>query len=279
MKIRYLGTSAAEAVPAMFCGCDFCRLARKAGGKNIRTRSQALIDGKLLIDFGPDTNYHSLEYGIALSEIQTCIVTHSHYDHLYVEDIKNRKPGFSHLDKNTPPLAFFGLKPVINIIYDFLKKCNMQNGDDVRVQAVKCFEPFFAEGFRITALPAMHDTHAGAVFYMIEKDGKTMLYAHDTGLFTDSVWDFFTKTAPHFDFVSLDCTSGSKPMNYDTHMNSEKCRFIKDRMISDRYASEKTVFCLNHFSHNGLEHLYEDFCALPQNEGFIVSYDGMEVEF
>ena len=46
MKLTYLGTAAAEGVPALFCRCDFCRYARKAGGREIRTRAGALLDDK-----------------------------------------------------------------------------------------------------------------------------------------------------------------------------------------------------------------------------------------
>ena len=59
MKITYYGTSASEAWPALFCECEACRLARKYGGKNVRSRSQTLIDDTLLLDFPPDTNYHA----------------------------------------------------------------------------------------------------------------------------------------------------------------------------------------------------------------------------
>ncbi|HBJ10614.1 MAG TPA: carbon-phosphorus lyase, partial [Ruminococcaceae bacterium] len=38
MKFQYLGTAAAEGFPGMFCSCDTCEKARKAGGRNIRTR-------------------------------------------------------------------------------------------------------------------------------------------------------------------------------------------------------------------------------------------------
>ena len=51
MKIKFLGTAAAEAYPAMFCDCENCKKAESLGGKNIRTRSQALIENDMLIDF------------------------------------------------------------------------------------------------------------------------------------------------------------------------------------------------------------------------------------
>lgn len=55
MEIQYLGTAAAEGWPALFCDCDICRRARAAGGKDLRTRTQSMIDGTILIDFPPDT--------------------------------------------------------------------------------------------------------------------------------------------------------------------------------------------------------------------------------
>ena len=36
MKLKYLGTAAAEGIPALFCRCEMCAYARKAGGKEIR---------------------------------------------------------------------------------------------------------------------------------------------------------------------------------------------------------------------------------------------------
>ena len=82
MKLTYLGTAAAEAVPAIFCNCDICNEARKLGGKNIRTRSQALINDDLLIDFGPDTYSNSLRFDYNMTNLAHVIITHPHEDHL-----------------------------------------------------------------------------------------------------------------------------------------------------------------------------------------------------
>ena len=50
MVFRYLGTAAAEGIPAYFCGCDNCKKARLIGGRAVRSRPQAIVDGRLLID-------------------------------------------------------------------------------------------------------------------------------------------------------------------------------------------------------------------------------------
>ena len=44
MKIKYLGTAAYEGVPALFCRCEVCRGSRAAGGRNVRSRQQAILD-------------------------------------------------------------------------------------------------------------------------------------------------------------------------------------------------------------------------------------------
>ena len=61
MKLTYHGTAAAEAFPGMFCTCDTCERARKAGGRNIRGRSQALVNDDLLIDFLLQLLFHFAE--------------------------------------------------------------------------------------------------------------------------------------------------------------------------------------------------------------------------
>ena len=73
MKIKYLGTSAAEGIPALYCGCDICNHARVAQGKEIRSRSQALIDDCILLDFGPDSFWHSVRFNINYNTIYTVL--------------------------------------------------------------------------------------------------------------------------------------------------------------------------------------------------------------
>ena len=54
MKLTFLGTAAAEGMPALWCECPTCAEAKKLGGKEIRRRCSYLLDGDTLIDFGPD---------------------------------------------------------------------------------------------------------------------------------------------------------------------------------------------------------------------------------
>ena len=97
MKIKFLGTCAAEGFPAMFCECPVCEKAREKGGRNIRTRSQALIDEKILIDFPADTYMHVLNFGLDLKRVKAIFITHGHDDHIYPWDIMYRESKYGHL--------------------------------------------------------------------------------------------------------------------------------------------------------------------------------------
>ena len=55
---------------------------------------------------------------------------------------------------------------------------------------------------------------------------------------------------------------------------NKKCR---NKLIELSLADENTVFVLNHFSHNGLNVNYKEFCEIVDPLGFEVSYDGMEI--
>ena len=96
MKMLYMGTAAAEGWPALFCSCPVCEHARRAGGRNLRTRTQALLDNSLLIDFPPDTYCHALRYGLNLGDIHTLLITHSHMDHWFPTDLIHRHEHFGH---------------------------------------------------------------------------------------------------------------------------------------------------------------------------------------
>ena len=277
MKFQFLGTCAAEGFPALWCDCDNCKKARAIGGRAMRSRSQAIIDDCLLIDFPCDTLTHTYQNGIDLLNVRHCLVTHSHSDHLYATDVAMIKPGFSHLPEGYK-LTFHGsekmaekLLPTVNSI--------REHHDIVAFEALECFSPTDIGGYTVTALPAIHDVNAGPVFYQITApDGKTALYGHDTHYFHEDVWNYWRDTKPHFDLVSLDCTNACLPLTYVGHMGLAENVKVRARMLELGIADENTKFICNHFSHNGIHAVYDEFLPIAARESFDVSYDGKIVE-
>ena len=183
MIIKYLGTAASEAVPAPFCECDTCEYARRHGGRNIQTRAQAFIDGKVLLDFGPDTFMHTILHRFKLSDVAFCLITHPHEDHLSADELAYRLSYAAHM-KNEHPFVICGVKAALDVVRKGIYTAELEKDGLVVLKEIKPFEPFQMEGYRITALKADHGT-PDPVFYIIEKDGKALLYAHDTGLFPE----------------------------------------------------------------------------------------------
>lgn len=276
LKVKYLGTGAAEGIPAIFCHCAICNQARLLGGRNIRTRAQALIDNELLIDFGPDTFLHMLKYNIKLADIEYCLITHNHDDHLYVPDLKARKRSRAILKPGTPPLNVYGSIGIKNTV------CPDENGfitknKSVRFILLNAYEQKKIGKFSVTALPAVHGGDSPFV-YVIQKGKSTFLYAHDTDYFMDEVWKFIEGSKFQFDAISLDCTEGKKHINYTGHMNFEKMEFFCKKLQSIGSINANTLVIANHISHNGLVN-YDEGCEIANKYGVVVAFDGMEVEF
>ena len=60
-------------------------------------------------------------------------------------------------------------------------------------------------------------------------------------------------------------------------MGTEAAASVRERLLTAGCAVSDTVFCLHHFSHNG-KAIYDELVGPAAEMGFLVSYDGMEVE-
>jgi len=276
MKLKYLGTAAAEGIPAIFCECENCQKSRNAGGKNIRTRSQALIDDTLLIDFPADTYMHYLMHNFPLYNIKSCIITHSHSDHLYIDDIVMRKKGFSHLSDSSTPLTFYSWESGYNMIRDIIEK-NSLSESDVKVELISPCIPFFADGYKITPLRASHSPATSPVVFVIEKDGKSVFYSNDTSEYCEESMNYLKKLGKPLDLISFDCTEACNTADYVGHLSFDRAVSLRNILIKENIADEKTIFVLNHFSHNGKNVMYDEFVPIAEEHGFKVSFDGMEI--
>jgi hypothetical protein len=59
-------------------------------------------------------------------------------------------------------------------------------------------------------------------------------------------------------------------------MGIKACCDVKDRLLK-KNATDKTIFCLHHFSHNG-KLIYDDLVPVAKELGFEVTYDTIEFE-
>lgn len=267
MKLTYFGTAAAEGFPAMFCNCAHCNEARRLGGKNIRTRSQALINADLLIDFPSDTYAHFLQNAVQGDRIAYLLITHTHLDHFAPAELILRRHGFAH-DMRVPTLQILCSAAAARRIGT--------PPPGTAVTVLRAYQTVAIGEYRITPLPARHEEDG--FIYVIEQGDKRILYAHDTGYFYDEVFDYIEKSRLCFDMISLDCTNVDIPIADDgRHMGLPNIGRLLSRLAERGIVGDRTIRYINHFSHNAapLQELLEKKASAY---GCMVAYDGCTVE-
>ena len=275
MRIKYLGTAAYEGVPSLFCECKNCKLARIKGGRNIRTRCQSLINNDLLIDFGPDTLNHFLCYSLDMNNIDTCLITHAHSDHLYPEDIVMASRPFSN---NHHLLKIYSTLKSFNIIQSYLKDCDIKGL--VSNNLINTYDHFFVgknDKYEIHSYRATHKIDSDPVIYAIKEDSKTILYCHDSGILSNEAL-LKIKELGYINLLSLDCTGclGKSREWIDNHMSLETNLILINKLKELNVINDKTILVANHFSHNGGE-IYDEMVEVAKKYNIIVAYDGLEI--
>jgi phosphoribosyl 1,2-cyclic phosphate phosphodiesterase len=278
MKLKYLGTAAAEGWPAVFCKCEHCERARKAGGKNIRSRSQAMINNDLLIDFPPDTNYHMLTNNLDLSAVKYLLVTHSHLDHFAPIDLFFRSKSYYAHNLTEEKLYLYANEAVLERYHKILTDYNEEPTDQNIIPAyLPPYSPLQLGKYTVTAIKANHAPGQTAYVYLISDGKSTLLYLHDTGRLDDEVYNYLTQNKVKVDLVSFDCTfvllkSGGG------HLGLDSCQIERDKLIENGIADLNTKFVINHFSHNGGA-IHDELVPIANKMGFDTAFDGMEIEF
>lgn len=281
MKFTYLGTGAAEGVPAMFCGCDICREVRRRGESEFHTRSQLLIDGELCIDFPPDAYAHSLKFGVDLSAVKYLLITHSHMDHFYAHDFVLR--GYKYAEKLSEPLFIFGNGEVARVFAECTRReMRADVRENIQLREVLPFVPFSFGRYTAVALKARHSKAETAYVYLLEKSGRYYLHLTDTGRLPAETLDFLETymkaRGAAVDLVTFDCTflfyeAGSE----SRHMGLPDDEAMKKEFLRRGIADGNTGYVITHYSHNNAP-LSETLERAEREYGFTAARDGLEIE-
>lgn len=276
MRVQYLGTGAAEGIPACFCNCAFCTAAKRSG--NIRTRSQVILNAELSIDFPPDAFFHAARYGADLSAIRYLFVTHAHMDHFYAQDFILRGYKYAH-EITEEKLHIFGNAEVLEVYNEGTsREMRPEIASNIILHKIGTFEEISVDGWRVWTLPAQHSS-AEPLLFLLEKQGKRILHLTDTGGLTEDAENFLaTVGGAPCDLVTLDCT-----FLYGTtertarHMGLDENARVLDALTRIGLADGHTKRVITHFSHNSAPD--EELLRRAEREyGVIAAYDGMTLE-
>ena len=254
MRIRFLGTGAAEGIPAMGCECDNCARASREDGRLARRRSAALFSlpgYELLMDTPPDIR-DLLDIN-RIRQIHGIYLSHQHSDHaggleeflywgaevdLFAEPRVYRQLVRNHWGERLRDIAFhLPIRPGIAIRFNDFALIPFE----VR-HSVPCFGLAINEGGR----RVVHLT-----------DSATQLSNYAQSLIDGC--DALIVNTPFFG-----------PIESEAHLSVEEAIALKAETGARRLV-------LTHIAHHNRPHdELEDYVA--QFEGVTVAYDGFTME-
>ncbi len=275
MNVTLLGTSSAEGWPALFCGCGACLRARRLGGKDIRTRSSALIDGVLKIDLPPDIHAQVIKNDLDLRKLEAILFTHAHDDHCAAAELIYRGHYFTPEPLGSS-LPVYGSSDVIDRVRGALVS-DHEELDELRhpvaLHVVREFTAFDTASYAVTPIRANHD-RSQQCFNLIIRDrsGATLLYATDTGWYDDETWQYLSTCT--LDGVVVEATRGMEHDGYEGHLNIPQVIEFRQKLM--RYGSlrpDAPVVTTHHSHMAGLMH--EEMQEIVAPHGIQIGYDGM----
>jgi L-ascorbate metabolism protein UlaG (beta-lactamase superfamily) len=227
-----------------------------------------LIDDNLLIDAGPDLPTACSELGVSLLSLRYLALTHAHFDHFYPENLEIRGPRYR---AGSPPASLTVVAP--GSCLAVLNRIGLSD-DDLAIQRV-CARPDEEISLPPYVLKPMLAEHAkglgDAVNYLVQKEDFQLLYAVDTGLYSEAT---LRKLAgARVDLLIMDATNGFKRSS-PNHLNHECFAAQLQRLRERKVIFDETVVVATHFSHWG-NPPHEELSLAYSSLGVLCAFDGL----
>lgn len=251
----------------MFADSRLSRHARKHGGRDIRLRSAAVVDGCLKIDFGPDTFAQIVRYGLRASDWKAILFTHSHDDHFAPRELQYMFPPFVDRDKPRPKLC--GNETILETLVSALSELG-----DLDTLELREFETVRIVKYDVTPIRAYHKLDENSFNFIIKGD-KTLLYAADTGNYRDATWEFLHGWK--LDGAVIECTDGFNPTEYWGHLSCVELVAVVGKLRRMGCLSDRSKVCTTHHAATG-EATYDELRSFLEPHGIIAGYDGIKLE-
>lgn len=267
MKIRLLGTGAADGIPAFYSTSRVSEYARAHGGKDIRSRSSAIVDAAVKIDLPPDTLCQMNRDGLNAQDWSCLLFTHSDVDHFAIEELQYSFQPFN--DMEFLGYTIYGNAAVCRRIMERYPEWPMDLIQTRSFHAVEHGE------YRFTPIRANHKLEEDSQNFLITRRAKTVAYATDTGVWDEETWEFLQDCK--IDALVIECTEGFNKTDFFGHLDVDGCVAVVDRLRAQGSLVEGARIVTTHHSHQGnATHAELDQALTPH--GIIPGYDGLCIE-
>lgn len=293
MRFTFLGTSAGEQYPGVFCRCENCERARALGGRNVRANSCAHLAPDCMIDFNNSAPLRALQFGVSLPAVEHLLITHPHGDHYApgLLRLRRMKPGLSlplsDEDRHGPDSISprFCELPMLHVYgSEQVREGLRENGKDFDPQTLRLemhsigyYEEFAAGDMQCLSLKANHMPGAAspAMNYIIRRAGRTILYAMDTGWFFEETWERIRQF--RYDLAVIEGTFGFGREDPKAHMNLAAVERAHALFRSHDLLKDGALFCVSHICPHWTPP-HDEIAPVMAEKGITMAYDGFSVE-
>jgi phosphoribosyl 1,2-cyclic phosphate phosphodiesterase len=292
MRLRFLGTSAGELYPGLWCRCANCAAARASDDPRDRRQSATVAvyprgtddpAGLTLIDFPPEIASQCERHGVDLTRLERLLVTHSHGDHWFPYLLRWRaRPAAV---SETPPTDTGGPRftplPTLRVYGNAAVESILRRELGDHLEAYDLTHARVAAGERLTVGPltvtplaANHDVgREDVVHYVLTApDGATVLYGLDGDSFLPETRAALR--AFRFDAVILESTYGLG--NGRNHRNFARVIEEADWFRAEGLMKPDGRIIATHFSPHHCPPHARTAVYLAEH-GVEAAYDGLEI--
>lgn len=268
MKLTIYGTSSSEGFPSLFCQCEYCTKARVLGGKSYRTRTGFCIDDEIMIDFGPDVLAHT-HMGLQLSKVKHILFTHSHTDHLNINELHYIIEPFAS-GRDGKILHLYGNESVRNKLDRYFTEERYKGS--LEFHLIKGGDGFTIDGYSVMPVSTYHDPNEDCLLYVIEKEGKTVLIGTDSSDYPEDALDRMYDYK--YDLIIFDCTSIEKGSHFKNHMGLPDNKRMEKKLREHGCITDDTKIAVTHFAHT-FNPIHEHVEKAAGAYGYIAAFDGI----
>jgi phosphoribosyl 1,2-cyclic phosphate phosphodiesterase len=289
MKITFLGTSAGEEYPGIWCDCENCAKARAWGGKNIRRNSSVILDEDVMIDIGKLSLVQAERFGIDIFKLKTLLVTHSHRDHFNTHNLWARQmaPGYDKLSiaekQKTAAPRFSSIPPLNMFGNERVAKALLNDGIDynnpwaqIQFNLAAPFQKYLAENLEIYTLDGNHDDGGiHSINYIITRKNRTFLYLSDTGYPFYETLEIIKNYK--YDFIITEGTAGfgddsGAHMGFCTNMR------LLEYFNANKLWKDKPDYYVTHVAPHWCPP-HDEYSPVLAEKGLSLAYDGLVLEY
>lgn len=267
MTVRLLGTGGADGIPNPYCDCAVCSRARVERGREIRTRSAALVDDTIKVDLCPETSWQLLRDGLTALDWSALVFTHSDPDHFALDELQYCL--FPFVSRDMAPFPIYANDTIC---------CHIEAKYPAwpfELHRTVSFEPVTIGEYRLVPVRANHTPSEDAHNLVFQRDGKTFLYATDTGWWHESTWEFLREF--RLDLLVIECSEGLTGTDYYGHLSVKELIEVVDRLRGQGTLDEESRVVTTHHAHTGGA-TYEKLVEVLEPLGIAVGYDGLVLE-